>query len=388
MSIPGQQNLLSLDSDGERIPLFVPHVEPEIDLNPFVIEVPDADYGMYSINKKVDNIDISHILPIEKGLVISAVNRDKNIFFLNKSGDLFSINEEGEKVWQTTIVETNSYAEIFNIGDILIVNTGTTRLYGINPENGDVVWKKSLKAPIHSGSAAVSKDKFAMITIDNYVYVLNSQDGTLHWSYKAASPTLKKVNLSSPVYYNGMLILPPIEDVLIFLDARSGDKLWSQDIDTTYRESVFYNLDDTPVILGNVIIASNNMGKIEAFEVDSRKKKWEQYLSFKGKPYITNDFIFTLTENNKFIGLNSDGKIKWSSSLNGGFDYYGPLLINGSLWLFTNKGKAIEYNVKTGEEINSVSIPEGIYYTPLVLNGKLYSFAKNKELVIIGGQEE
>ncbi|MBQ4875549.1 MAG: PQQ-like beta-propeller repeat protein [Rickettsiaceae bacterium H1] len=383
VNFPAQQDL-NLHDDKSKIPLFVSGSELKVDSSPFVIYLPKLAYEKDAINKKVDNVNFSHVFSIEKGKVMSAVDVGENIFFLNESGKIFCLNNTGEKIWQKHIPEANNYSELLSNGNVLIVNTGTTRLYGINIENGNTLWKKTLKAPVHGKSAAVGEDKFAVITIDNALYLLNANDGTLHWYYQAAYPSLQRMSFSSPVYHHkGKLILPPVESDLVVLDAKTGDKIWQLEIDSTYKKSAFYNLDDSPFVLGKVIVASNNMGKIEAFDIDSGDKKWEEYVTFKGKPYIIGEIAFGLTENNKFIALNNEGKVKWITELDGG-NYYDPMLINNSLWLFDKGGKGTEYDVKTGEKIDEIAIPDKISYPPFVFGGKIYFFTDNKGLVTLG----
>lgn len=369
------------------LPLFVESAQLVVDDGPFFIDVPEATYEASGLNRKIDNFSLTDKLPITEGVIVSALALEKNIVFINDSGLLSCIDGDGNLIWQHSIIEGNGYANILSVGNILIVSTGTTRVYGVNPKDGNVIWKKTLKAPVHTKSCAIGEDKFAVITMDNYLYVVYAIDGTLHWSYQAALPRFKKVDAGFPVYHDDVVVLPLIENEVMAISAKDGVRLWSQDIDITYKNFIFHSFASSPVVLGDVVIVSNNMGQIEAFELSTGKKQWGLPVDFNSEPMLINDVVFALTKDDKLVSVDSVGKVQWISASECQGKCYGPLLLNGSLWLFSSHGKALEYDVLTGEKLSEMSIAIGVSQKPLILNGKIYLFVKNKELVVIGERD-
>ncbi len=367
-----------VDDNVNRVPLFQPRVEIVVDKSDFAIKIPAINY---SNGTKVDDMSVSTTISFPITEVISSAIVGENLCVLDGMGRLVCMDRNGNEIWASYISEVNNYGSIFYAGDnLLVVNTGTTRLHGLNVSNGDVVWSKSIKSPVHSRLSKVGQKQFAFITIDNYVYLLNVDDGSIEWSYHGSIASFKRLNLNSPTYYDNKLILPPIENELILIDVKSGDKIWGRGIDTQYKESVIYNSDDSPVVIGDVILVSNSTGKIEAFSLNTGDIKWERYINFQHKPYVLNGLVFGVTQHGEFIALNSEGKVKWLSLLSSGVEYYTPLFINGSLWLFTDIGKALEYDIKTGKQLSELVVPKGIYYQPFVLNGRVYLFVKTNKL--------
>ncbi len=374
---------------GNKEPLFIEQLDEEVDGSAFILNIPEANYGANSINKKIDDIYHYKEFELDRGNIISAISIDEKIFLLHDSGDLYCVDINGQKIWHKDITSSGKHGFISNVNGMLLITTGTTRVYGVNPKNGDIIWKKSLKAPVRSKGIDINGRRFAVMTIDNYLYVLNSKDGTLEWSHQAPISTLKKLNFSSPIFYDDKLILPPISDEVVVLDSNNGKVIWSRDLDTELNQVnslIFYKLDDSPIVLGNVVIVSNNIGKVEAFDLKTGERKWKKRALFKGNPYIVGEMLFILTEDEKFLAMDSYGKFKWKRSyLDDDRTFYDPILINDHLWLFTDKGKALGYNPENGELVNEAIIPEGIILKPFIVGNALCSFTKSGNLVVIGG---
>ena len=193
---------------------------------------------------------------------------------------------------------------------------------------------------------------------------------------------MQRINNQRPTYYKDKIILPPNENELIALAAEDGSKLWESELDSNYQSSFFHGIYSTPIILGDVVLSSNYVGKTEAFDIESGKKKWQQYISIKNKPFIFEKVMFAVTEDQHLIALTSDGKLKWRVPIDK--TNYGPILFNNLLWLFDDKGKAYGYRVHTGKQVDKIDIPKGLSYPPFILDSLIYSFDQNGNLLVIG----
>ena len=366
----------------EMKPLFVEHVQPAIDQSPLQIKIPPADH--HSINTRIINIERHSSLKVSDAPITSALTIGQDIVIFAGNGVLSRVSKTGNQLWSKNFISDKKYGSVLYVDGVIVVFTGTTKLYGVDADNGNTIWEKYLKSPVHSHGTNMHTPYFLVVTIDNSFHAINAKDGEIEWSYQATKPSLQRINNQKPVYYKDKIILPPIENELIALDAMSGNKVWSVDLNDKYQQSFFYGAYDIPIVINESVLSSNYSGEIEAFDIESGTKQWQQYISIRSAPFILDKVIFALTEDSHLIALTSDGKLKWRTPVEGKAHCYGPILLNSLLWVFNDQGKAYGYKVQNGERVDSIDIPTHLSYQPFVLGGLAYSFDKNGKLLIIG----
>ena len=234
-------------------------------------------------------------------------------------GYVFCLNgEDGSICWQINL-GTNSYIQaepnildLDNDGqlDIVIAQyAGDCRIYALKGNNGSVLWYSDLPQDYmyHGGSFAdIDEDGLPEIVIgcyDNYVYVLNGEDGSLLWNYYApyyiASPTsiadlnndnhleivFTSYNYLGVLSYTGGLlwsytagggmfrgasiadidgnnILDVVfgadDGILRVLQGNNGQVIWTLDLEAHYQN--IFQIDNAPVIED-----FNNDGKLDIF---------------------------------------------------------------------------------------------------------------------------
>lgn len=93
-------------------------------------------------------------------------------------------------------------------------------VYALQPNNGDVLWKK-LFPPLQIQQYAASASSFYVGTGEGYIWALNAQNGALLWKHAAAegtSPTSLKVDTKGIYYttYQGIFALNPMDGTLLW----------------------------------------------------------------------------------------------------------------------------------------------------------------------------
>ena len=234
-------------------------------------------------------------------------------------GNVFCLNgEDGSICWHINL-GSNSYfqaepniLDLDNDGqlDIVIAQyAGDCRIYALKGNNGSVLWYSDLPQDYmyHGGSFAdIDEDGLPEIVIgcyDNYVYVLNGEDGSLLWNYYApyyiASPTsiadlnndnhleivFTSYNYLGVLSYTGGLlwsytagggmfrgasiadidgngILDVVfgadDGILRVLRGNNGQIIWTLDLEAHYQN--IFQIDNAPVIED-----FNNDGKLDIF---------------------------------------------------------------------------------------------------------------------------
>ena len=81
---------------------------------------------------------------------------------------------DGRVGWRQSLMPASEREGIFGGGlaygdNILLAGTGSGRLIGLKPSNGDVIWQRRLPAPLHGGPAVDDGNRVFAATIDNTV---------------------------------------------------------------------------------------------------------------------------------------------------------------------------------------------------------------------------
>ncbi|WP_253299910.1 PQQ-binding-like beta-propeller repeat protein [Wolbachia endosymbiont of Chironomus riparius] len=239
-------------------------------------------------------------------------------------------------------------------------------LYMINeiedeaPE-GVVKWKKELKSPI-KGSSIDSNNKLAVLTIDNYLYMLDAQNGDVIWSYHNGTSEMIGLHYVSPISTNNMVIAPFSNGELIAFD-ENGKRLWSYKLPTNFLDTPFTDITTTPKLNNNILIVTNN-SSIAALDVKSGNLLWSKPLKVKNM----NESI-VITADDDVIKIDTlSGKVIWSTKLpiKNNKDIYYSIPVRGGryddFFIVTNKGIMFLLNKESGIVEEIVTIPEGVYH--------------------------
>ncbi|EAL59524.1 PQQ enzyme repeat family protein, partial [Wolbachia endosymbiont of Drosophila simulans] len=151
-------------------------------------------------------------------------------------------------------------------------------LYAINRDNTQyeinedaVMWKKELKSLV-KGNPTIFNDRIAILTVDNYLYMLNIENGNTSWFYHMSNGS-NQINYISPVVIHDKLIVPFSNGELVAFD-KDGKKLWSYKLPSTnILDTQLADITTTPVVKNNTLIATNN-STIVAIDIGSGDLLW------------------------------------------------------------------------------------------------------------------
>ncbi|MGL9759353.1 MAG: PQQ-binding-like beta-propeller repeat protein [Wolbachia sp.] len=258
-------------------------------------------------------------------------------------------------------------------------------LYGINRTT--VMWKKELKSPV-KGNPTIFNDRLAVLTMDNYLYMLDMENGNTIWSYHMPNHNGSNQPASSyytsPVVMYNTVFVPFSNGKLVAFD-KGGKKLWSYKLPSTnLLDTQLTDITTTPVVKRNVLIATNN-STVVAIDVKSGSLLWSKPIQAKNisdgimhalscPPQVEdiggNEFFVVDTKNEIMKVAIPDGQIIWSTNLVVNDElkdaYYArPVIECGKLFIVSNKGIMLLLDEKSGMIEEIVSIPEGVYHTPV-----------------------
>ena len=243
-------------------------------------------------------------LKIQENKLIG-VNQNNNLFFINKKDGLIIKSFPTED----NIVKNNFINNLsIENDDIFFLNTYGS-LYSIDVRLMQINWFINLNQALNlnlgnlfDGQPIINNNKNIIIISDKYTYIIENVSGTI----------VKKKNFSSrikPVLMKNYLFLVTKNNLLISLDIRNGEIIYSYDINQKISE--FLNIKKKIVDPQSIMIVNNKIFvflKNSFFLIFDINGTLEEVRKFKSKinsyPIIVEDKILYLNKKNKLLIVN------------------------------------------------------------------------------------
>jgi outer membrane protein assembly factor BamB len=248
----------------------------------------------------------------------------------------------------------------------------------VDTKTGEVQWERELRAPVR-GKAVVISNKLVVLTIDNYLHVLDVKDGSSVWTHQNGIGEIRGLHSISPAISGDKIIVPFSNGELIAFSGE-GKKLWSQKLSTNLLDTQLTNVTTTPKVSGDVLIVTNN-SYICGIDIKSGNVLWSKLLQVKSISDIESSLIkeqkaggriFVITKDNKVIGIDIlSGEIVWTSDLIEKTELFAPIVHAHTLWVVGNKGSMFAF---PGSDTagKAVKIPGNVFHTPVFTHDKIY----------------
>lgn len=184
---------------------------------------------------------------------------DDVVYVGSLSGKFYAFNAQtGAKIWmQDEKQPLNAKASIFK--DSIIYGSMYGRLFSRDVLTSKINYSIDLGAPIES--APLVYDGKLFIHLRNHkIVALDAESGKIFWTYQRSIPfkiTLQKV--SRPMAYKNKIIVGFADGFLVSLTQLEGVVAWETQLS---KASKFVDVDLTPMIFNNRIVAGSAAGKL------------------------------------------------------------------------------------------------------------------------------
>ena len=250
--------------------------------------------------------------------------------------------------------------------------------------NGGIAWQVRPGGPLR-GSPTVAGDALYVMSQDNQIYSLKTQDGALNWSNPAALEIAGVFGTGSPAFGQGTVVAGFSSGELNAYRYENGRLVGQVTLQrTSIRTSVasLADIDASPVIDRGQVFALGQGGRMVALELASGQRMWELNLAGISTPWVAGDWLFMVTDDAKLIAVaRSTGKVRWINQLprferakkkTGLISYSGPILAGGRLILTGSNGTLINFDPVSGNFQSQTRLPARITLPPVVANSTLY----------------
>ena len=315
----------------------------------------------------------------------------EGLIFFEKEGTLKKYDYAQELIWKKNIYSKQEKKSdiLINLAyknDILIVTDNLAKYYAVNPQNGELIWSKTNLTPFNS-QIKIYKDKFYIVDYENILHCFSVKDGNKIWSYQTDNFFVKSKKKLSIIIENEKVIFNNSIGDITALDANKGILLWQTPTQNNlvYAESASLITSDL-VLEKDSIFFSNNRNEFYSINKDNGFLNWKQKINSNIRPVISNDIIFTISNEGFLYFIDSlGGNIIKSNNLLINFkakhrEFIKPIgIVLGSdkIFLSLNNGKLIVASIQTGEIINTYKLDGNQISKPFIYDNKLYIIKDN-----------
>jgi outer membrane protein assembly factor BamB len=195
--------------------------------------------------------------------------------------------------------------------------------------------------------------EYSPILVGGFIYGINNnglafsvktRTGHAHWKREIAQQ-----NASAPAYGNHTLFYSNLSPgQVIALNQYTGDTVW--------RRALPGRTESSPVVVGNMVIAGCECGKLYAFEINTGKTLWQTDLpgEVKAAPAVEGGVAYVGDYSGVMSAVRiSDGSIKWQSDSQGtgvaAGSFYGTAAVAfGRVYAGSKDGRIYSFNKDTG----------------------------------------
>jgi outer membrane protein assembly factor BamB len=325
-------------------------------------------------------------------LTASPIVHGDRIYTLDAEGAVSAFSTaNGDRAWRIDLTPENEDSEegfggglAFDNGKLIAV-TGFGTVVGLNPASGEVLWKKSIGAPIRSSPTA-ARGKVFFVTTDSRLYCLSTDTGAEVWTYRGLSGATSLLSNVSPAVSGDTLVVPFTSGDLIGYKISEGRPVWVDSLSRRRGGSALAALSDPsrPVIEKDVVFAVGHSGRMIAISAKTGARRWTANVRGTQTPWVAGNSVFVVDINGKLMALSRDeGKVRWITDLPESSRWNGPTLAGGRLWLASAAGLLVSVNPMSGKIIDQRDLNIPIYISPVVASGRMYILSDKARLYAI-----
>lgn len=334
---------------------------------------------------EMDYPDWSSPLPVP-----TPENDHPNIMFrntLNNQGSSTSVApERGRVKWDfdSQKLEIDSSAAV-GWGKVFI--TGTNGFHALDQETGEVIWSKlTIKG---MSSPALYDGKVLVGAANGRVYCLDAENGNVVWKTMVQPNPWRQSITSSPKVWNHQVFIGTFNEMggnasVVSLDIETGSIIWEYETASVYASSpaiqdgvLYVGIAGTAIDYGMSFDAPHGLLALSAtngsflwmFDTDERVMS---------SPAVNNENIFFTSWDGNLYSVGTDGTLNWKKQI--GESTSSPAVSDDELFVGTGllgqSGKLLAYQMD-GTLLWEYEVEGPIQSSPVVADGKVY-FATNE----------
>lgn len=326
----------------------------------------------------------------ELPLTATPVVVDGRVFTLDTEARLSAFDaQSGERLWRKNVSDVSEDEHVIGGGiafanAVLYVTTGYDEALAVDPQTGDILWRRDLPAAVRAAPTVIDERIFIM-TLDGRLLALNALDGSTLWEYIGLSESAGLIGAASPAANRDIVVPAFSSGELTALRVINGSVAWSDNLSNVRRMGGLESISDIralPVIDRGLVIAISFSGRLTAIDERTGTRVWQREIGGAQTPWVAGDQIYLISTDNELVALNRDnGAILWVSALPKYEDpddiddkiiWSGPALAGGRLLVTGSHGRIIEVDPQNGSALQELNLQTRISLPPVIAGETLY----------------
>lgn len=304
----------------------------------------------------------------------------------------------GNVIWRTEVgnPDRRNWLNISNRSDPSFVSggigvgagkvfVGTVRgeLIALDIDDGSELWRETLSSEILAPAVAGS-EVVVVQTADGKMYALESDTGESRWVYHTQDPIVSLRGTGHPVLSEGYAFAGFANGMLAAVELERGIPLWQQRLTIPEGTSELERINDVdgrPLILDQIVYASNHQGAMQARRLSDGYMLWEKPNPSFHALAEGLDLVFVVRDDDVVVAVQQQsGNEAWKQeafykrSLTDPLAYHNYIVLGdakGYLHVIAQSDGRLLGRYKLASSIRSPMVEEdGIFYT-LSNGGKL-----------------
>ncbi len=314
-----------------------------------------------------------------------------NIIFFDNEGSILSFDSSSNLIWKKNYYskaqkKQNPFLFFGHNNKILIIADNIAKLYAVDINTGELLWKKKNNAPFNS-QVKVYKDKIYVIDFENTLRAYSINDGKEIWNRKTQNSLIRSqkklslIILDEKIYFNNSL------GDISAIDINNGNLIWQTPTQSslTYDTGFFLKTSDI-VADENLLFFSNNQNQFFSLDIQTGNLNWKQEINSSLRPIIINNFLFTVSLEGYLIIIEKNtGNIIRSNYLFNNFKIKnrtkikptGFIVGNENIYLSTSNGRILVVDINSGITKTVLKIDNKEISRPAIFNKNLYVITDN-----------
>lgn len=292
-------------------------------------------------------------------------------FYAFSSGGRLQFRYDAESGIEAAPVVDETYGDVFLASEDGVI-------HALRGRTGALRWKEESGGPVRQ-PPILTDDEVYVVTEDDKVVALSRDDGEILWTYDREVDTEYAIAGHAGIVLHGDKVLTGFTDgTIVALNANDGSVAWERPTSLDYEpddsEALrFFDVDTTPVVVGDTVYAASFTTGIYAMNVDNGTVLWrEARKGITGLDGNANLLVVASADDGLYALERDSREVVWRRGLEGGAP--GQPVIHGRVILVgQSRGPLLSLAVRSGRELSRIDAGTG-FSAPPALSGR-YGFA-------------
>lgn len=311
----------------------------------------------------------------------------KTLYVAGYKGKVYAINtNNGDTVWKQNI-DANIVGGVAVAHNLAVVTTAGGFVIAFNAQTGNVIWRQSIGNQV-LGPAAIGDSTIVLKTVAGVIIALNSSTGKQLWQYDGQAPQLILRASSQPKIIGNDVVIGFADGRLSKLNVNTGNLQWQQAIATpegSFPVQRMVDISASPQIQAGMIYATTYQGNIAALELSNGQVVWNHKLSsYTGLAIKDNSLYVTDANSHVWKFQQDNGGVAWRQKALQARVLSAPALLKNYVivgdgegyihWLRDSNGEFMARQELDGDAIRTVPVVIGNTVYVLDVEGHLAAY--------------